>query len=827
MRLLDLTIKNIRGLPNLHLPLDGKSVVIQGPNGAGKSCVVDAIEFLFTGKISRLAGEGTAGITLARHGPHIDHDAETAIVTATVQLEELDQPIEITRCIAKPDTLECPEEAKDILATISDLVNRGGVVLTRRDILRYIAAEAGVRAKEIQALLHLERIEGIRKSLRSAKSELARKKKSAQHAVNTAKEEVNVTLGLPKYDDEGLARFVNDSRKTLNGEPIKTLKSDEFKLGIAPPNGQRAGQHSANLNHIQQMIRNIRSVTRADQQKSLKRNDEELRQQIGELNAKPQLLAELAQLELTTRAMSFVEQSTIVCPVCGAKWHEGYLASHLQAKEANAQAAKSAKDRLTKAVEALISPGQRLRANLEALIDAVTSTPLKKEHEVSLALESWRNSIDRLLKALDDPIALYFDAGFPTMTVSRLLAPVGISQIIDNLEQSAGDAIPIPTREQTAWDTLTTLQESVRALENRTRDGVVVGLFSSRADVLLTAYEEMRDSVLQDLYSRISDRFVEFYAVLHDHERNHFDARLEPHKAALSFEVDFMGRGSHPPHALHSEGHQDSMGVCLFLALNEELSQSNLQLIVLDDVMMSVDTGHRKDVCRLLNAKFPNHQFVITTHDRTWAMQLKQQRVVDSDRVIEFTGWTVEGGPHAHQQIDLWEAIQKDIDNEKIPEAAFKLRRGNEEFFESVCDALGAELIYNSGMQWQLDDFLPAAMNQYKSLLKEYRSAAFSWNNTESVAQVEEQDSIRKQIFGRTYVEQWAINSAVHFNNWENLSKEDFQPVTDAFRDLHGLFLCSNCGGLLEKTPRKGSSQTVSCPCSKVYWNLRKKAKTD
>ena len=62
MRLLGLTVQNVRGLPDLHLQFDGRNVVIWGPNGAGKSCVVDAIDFLITGRISRLTGEGTAGI---------------------------------------------------------------------------------------------------------------------------------------------------------------------------------------------------------------------------------------------------------------------------------------------------------------------------------------------------------------------------------------------------------------------------------------------------------------------------------------------------------------------------------------------------------------------------------------------------------------------------------------------------------------------------------------------------------------------------------------------------------------------------------------------
>jgi AAA15 family ATPase/GTPase len=38
-------IKNFRGIRNLDLPINGKSLVIYGPNGSGKSGVIDAIEF--------------------------------------------------------------------------------------------------------------------------------------------------------------------------------------------------------------------------------------------------------------------------------------------------------------------------------------------------------------------------------------------------------------------------------------------------------------------------------------------------------------------------------------------------------------------------------------------------------------------------------------------------------------------------------------------------------------------------------------------------------------------------------------------------------------
>ena len=431
-----------------------------------------------------------------------------------------------------------------------------------------------------------------------------------------------------------------------------------------------------------------------------------------------------------------------------------------------------------------------------------------------------------LLTAVGDPLQHYLDSGLSADGVARMFVPNTLTNLLDRTEKTIQDTLPQPSPEQSAWDKLTRLEESVRVLENRIGEAENAKLYSERSKILLAEYEKARDKVLDGLYSRIADRFVEFYRVLHSHEGDHFGARLQPQGASLNFEVDFMGRGTHPPHALHSEGHQDSMGICLFLALNEELAKEDLGLIVLDDVMMSVDTGHRKDVCRLLAEHFGQCQFVITTHDRTWAKQLRQERIVEGDQVVEFTGWTVEHGPNTYRQMDLWETIREHLDVEDVSGAAFRLRRGNEDFFEDVCNVLGAQITYNSGMQWQLDDWLPAAMDQYRDLLKRGRGAASSWDDKNALAAFNELESVRKQTYDRTYVEQWSINASVHYNNWENMSKEDFSPVVDAFRDLQGLFLCSTCGGLLETMPRKGSIEVVKCPCGKVNWNLRQKPAT-
>jgi hypothetical protein len=298
---------------------------------------------------------------------------------------------------------------------------------------------------------------------------------------------------------------------------------------------------------------------------------------------------------------------------------------------------------------------------------------------------------------------------------------------------------------------------------------------------------------------------------------------MKPVGAGLNFEVDFYGQGNHPPHALHSEGHQDSMGICLYLALAERLNEGLINLVILDDVVMSVDVEHRRQICSLLGKSFPNRQFIITTHDRTWANQLKSEGVVKSRDLIEFHNWSLEGGPQVNYDIILWDEIAESLEKNNIPTAAAQLRRGLECFFSEICDYFRASVEYNVNHRWELGDWCPAAMRQYRELIKRGLASAASWEDADTMKQLKERDKISGPIFAKSQAEQWSINASLHYNNWVNLVKEDFMPVVEAFKDVCSLFLCGKCGGMLRVTLVDHKQVYVCCNCGHEHWNLSKK----
>ena len=62
----------------------------------------------------------------------------------------------------------------------------------------------------------------------------------------------------------------------------------------------------------------------------------------------------------------------------------------------------------------------------------------------------------------------------------------------------------------------------------------------------------------------------------------------------------------------------------------------------------------------------------------------------------------------------------------------------------------------------------------------------------------------------------------MHYNEWANFEKADFESVVTAFKELVGCFKCSEYGAMLEAQPRTGAKK-LACECPAVSMTLVKK----
>lgn len=137
----------------------------------------------------------------------------------------------------------------------------------------------------------------------------------------------------------------------------------------------------------------------------------------------------------------------------------------------------------------------------------------------------------------------------------------------------------------------------------------------------------------------------------------------------MEISTTFHGQKEHP--LLHfSESHLDTLGLCYFLAARRLEAEDNndFRLLVLDDVVHSVDSDHRERIARLLKEKFADHQLVIVTHDSVFYQRLRAN-LGSQFEYLYFTNWSLEGGPVRMQgSTDIDRVTDPELRNTKPPE---------------------------------------------------------------------------------------------------------------------------------------------------------------
>ncbi len=820
MKILELEIKNFRGIKSIKISPQGENVVVFGPNGTGKSAIVDSIDFLLTGKISRLMGEGTKNLSLKEHGPHVDcrSNPKDTIVSATVAIEN--KTVTLERSVSKPNNLNIePESEKDLTISYLEMAELGQHILSRREILRYVTAEAGKRAKEIQGLLDLSEIENLRAILVNIKNEAESEFKNSESYFNIAKGDITKLLSLPDFSESGVIDKLNELRGMLNGSKISLseISSEKIKEGLSP-SPFSVQKDTLTVQEISNNITEIRALAQGKDEITAK--ESELRETLKEIAKEIKLKQFSLYKKLFESGVRLVDK-TNACPLCGRVWADGDFKAFLEEKIKETEVAKEKQDKIDEISSFIKQKLDLLKNDVVTLLKAhsqfnIKVVDKKEEEEYSAGLDLWSDAMLNPVEKFENnkwPSRAFSDVFNLSFLEKKILSP------IDDTLKKVGESL---SKNQAAWDTLTKMEDKWKRYKDDLNRVEIAELFKRRAEAILRHFEEARDSVLESIYDAIKDNFNEYYKTIHSEDEKTFSSNIKHEGAELIFEVDFYGRGLFPPHALHSEGHQDSMGVCLFFALNKYLTQDAIKIVVLDDVVMSIDRNHRRGVCGLLRKYFSDRQFIITTHDTAWAKQLKTESVVKLKNMLHFVYWNIETGPIFELEKDLWDRIKEDLQKDDLPSAAHKLRYNAECYFENVCDFLNAKVPYKGHHQWELGDFAPAAISAYKECLKKAKANFQNLKQTDKVAELNEIEQKVSEIISKSQVEQWIVNANVHYNKWETFSKNDFEPVVEAFKELFGLFTCSKCGTIISisYTKRTVPKTVLSCGCGSFCWNL-------
>ena len=807
-----LKIVEFRGIRSIEIPLNSKSFVVHGPNGSGKSGVVDALDFALTGSIGRLAGAGMRGVSLAKHGPHVHKrdDAGASYVELTVKDTATGKTAKLTRNVTKPTEAKLTPETPEMRALIVEAQRHPELTLSRREIIKYVVSKPADRAQEIQALLQLDKLDAFRKMLKTASGKTSTEYKNAKQEREAAEQSFKSHLGIAQLLESELTREINERRKLLDLNPLETITIDTDLLS-----GSKTVKSSSTINvkaAIIEVDSVVESIANTDE---LSRAYSDLVEKLAALAQEPTALDIIRHRGLVEKGIESLESN--ICPLCDTEWDTlEALTAHLTEKLARSEAAKLLR---TGVLEAGSAYKIQLRGLREAIRRVSPIATVHADDELPPLLTAWTDKITEAIGKLDtfDDIV----ASTETLSDNTFKASPAIVTKLEALSTKLHD-MPDQSQEQDARTFLTVAKERwTRVRIARTAEAKSEAV-SQTATTVYDTYCTVTDDALSALYSSVEAEFSSYYQRVNSDDEGKFKAQLVPAAGSLDLKVDFYGQGMFPPTAYHSEGHQDGMGVCLYLALVKRLLGTNFRYAVLDDVVMSIDKNHRRQFCELLIQEFPEVQFIITTHDEIWARQMQSAGLVTARSQARFYGWTVDSGPLAEQN-DIWERIEADLEAEDVPAAAHKLRRRLEAAAADIADSIGGKVPFHADGNYALSELLDAVKGKHRDLLKLAAASAKSWGNTADEEKVSNLQTQRNTIVPDQQSEMWIINPLVHNNDWATSTVADFRPVLDASRDFLDLFTCenANCGSWINVSGFP--PETLRCKCGQYSVNLVKK----
>lgn len=442
-----LKILEFRGVRDLTLILNRKNFVVCGSNGTGKSGVVDALEFVLTGTISRLTGKGRGDLSVKEHGPHVDSQKspEKASVEAVVWIPSLNKRVTARRTVKSPSALELTPDSAEARAVFRKLEAHPEIALSRREIIRFVLTEPGQRAKDVQALLKLDQLEALRQRLQKIANAADATLKKANSDRDTARTELIRAMDIVDATGHQVLEAANRRRTIIGLAPLQTLGiAESLRDGLATTEGAQPSRVNKALAKadVEAATTSLLSWTNG----TLPALVAEAKNATELLQADEGMLNAVVRDDFLKTALDLYDGEA--CPVCDTPKSLEELSAIIQSKRTKLESVNA----LRKKAEAAIVP---VCAVLDA--DCALARSIYPHAKILLEAGDLKVITDHglALKEASEKLNAFLPIGTTLGVLSELVAPNALFDVLAKLK-GAIDALPEPSQQDAAREYLIT-----------------------------------------------------------------------------------------------------------------------------------------------------------------------------------------------------------------------------------------------------------------------------------------------------------------------------------------------------------------------------------
>lgn len=678
-----ISITGIRGIKDsITLPLNEKSVLLYGDNGTGKSSISDAIEWFYTDKVSHLSGSEIDLKDALRNSYQKDSD------TASIAISYNRNVIDATKCLYIKRgklTSELINSSNDFEKYYS--ASQSENLLLRYQFLRdFIDQTKGDKLKYLSDIIGFSEVtktkDVLRKAFNSIKSEIKTQNFEAQ--INNEKQTLIAKIGAAVSQENNLFEKINEIIEPLKtGITVNSIEDIDKVLNHIKKPG-----NTKQINELQFLENTNKALSTLKSEISF--IDGEYKKYFSEFNKIARdvqsimqtFLAELLKSGETVISKKYHKEDN--CPLCLQAKNLEELKKDIQRRLNEIEESSKKKvifDAAKNSVSEIIT--ERLKR-----LELISNNTLLNEQEnesIKKAISNLSTKLIEYQKASKEKVTS--GNKIPTNDTLLLTEDDFNIQVEINARFEAIQTAIKNDKSTELYANISAAKDAFQKIKRFEKEKSKLEHQKNSLELIYNEFVKRQKEGLESFIHTFSSYINDFYQYMNPDEQFH-EIRIvtigeDDELNGITIEYKYNDVWVSPPQKYFSESHLNCFGISFFLASVIAFNKEN-KFIVLDDVISSFDSTHRKRFADLLFEKFNDYQFILLTHEAEWFSYV-QQLAKRKGWTIGEIKWTETKGTHIEEKpSDLKEFIERELSNSSVETLGNPIRKYLEAILKDI-----------------------------------------------------------------------------------------------------------------------------------------------
>ncbi len=797
-----ISIKGFRGIRNqIVLPLSEKSGLFYGDNGTGKSSIADAIEWFYKDDVEHLASKEIDKSALRNFSLSEQE-------SASVQLDFTTSNLGTEKTLSLKREKITTEFSNQSLESQQYLSKSGkeNLLLRYRNLVEFINGTKGDKLKYLSEIIGYGEVtkikDAVRKTFNSLKSEI--KGKGFENQIANQQKVLLDQLGAVIYDDHQLFKQLNQIIKSLDaGVEINSFKDiDTLIEKIKRPADNKVINELAFLQRCKDTLSVLRSEVEIVHSDYVKFYVEFKRLFDDVENIKQILL-----LELLNAGKSVITKKIFIqdnCPLCLQPKSQADLLTSLENRIGEISTSSEKLKTYEKAKESMRQTVEQRIKRLELL----STEPLMNSAEYT-SIKSGVSEMRTKLGLYQAEIALKILAGKMVRPIEDLkFVGEDFSYPKDIEERSVFLKSQLPKDSNADIRVkIEFARASFLNIQKLLAEREVLQKQKDSIEIVYNEFVRKQKEGLESFLNTFSSEINEYYQFMNPDEAFE-DLKIVPMQEedelrGITVQFKFNGTEVSPPQKYFSESHLNCYGIAFFLASVKAFNVYN-KFIVLDDVISSFDSNHRKRFADLLLERFSDYQIILLTHEIEWFTYVRELAKKKNWHIHEIK-WSEGQGTHLEPGAnDLKELIIHQIINNQEAQLGNSIRRYLEQTLKNICFQLETKTSFrfNDQNEKRMSDEL---LNELRSLINR--------KSNDLKAQMAIIDRVANSN---------VLGNLLSHDNLFTPKMGDLKAFWSDIESLEHLLFCSDCHALVSIRYYDNVNNKVRCKCGKLNYDWKK-----